>query len=283
MEQEDTKSGKPAKTHFYQSAIALEFFKSAGKTEKIAPGKPIFVENEGTAGIFSNGARMYMLLAGEVTLTVNKKVIGTVSEGEVFGEMASISHLPRTATATAKTACSVISLDDKQFQRAVEKSPEFALMMMTIIIGRLRETIAKVTGKLSEQDRWSRGAVFDRKLLADLQNELAEKPPALHHLNKVIMKEGDKGVFMYVVMDGTVVVTIQEKPVEKIGPGGVFGEMALVDQSARVATATAETDCMLLAINRNDFMNLVRTRPAFATSLMKALAERLRFMTSKYQ
>jgi CRP/FNR family cyclic AMP-dependent transcriptional regulator len=283
MEQENAKPGKPAKTHFYQSAIALEFFKSAGKTEKVAPGKSIFVENEGAGGIFSNGARMYMLLAGEVTLSIKKKVIGTVKEGEVFGEMASISQLPRTATAIAKTACSVISLDEKQFQKAVERSPEFALMMMALIIGRLRETVAKVTGKLSEQDRWSKGTVFDRKLLADLQHELAEKPPALHHLNKVIMKEGDKGVFMYIVLEGMVAVTIQDKPVEKIGPGGVFGEMALVDQSARVATATAETDCMLLAINRNDFMNLVRTRPAFATSLMKALAERLRFMTSKYQ
>jgi CRP-like cAMP-binding protein len=59
--------------------------------------------------------------------------------------------------------------------------------------------------------------------------------------------------------------------------------MALVDQSPRAATATAETDCTLLAINRTDFIELVKTKPAFATSLLKALSDRLRFMTSKYK
>lgn len=280
---EDPKFARPAQSKLYQPAVALEFFKSAGRPEKVAPGKPIFVENEGAAGAIAEGARMYLLLDGEVFLSVKKKVIGIVGKGEVFGELASITQLPRTATAVAKTACSVITLNEKQFQKAMEKSPEFALMLMNIIISRLRETIVKLTGTLSDQDRWNKTTVFDKKLLTDLQRELEDKPPANHHLNKVIMKEGDRGVFMYVVMDGVVAVTIQDKVVEKIGSGGIFGEMALVDQSQRVATATAETDCTLLAINRNDFINMVKTKPAFAMSLLKALSERLRFMTSKYK
>jgi CRP-like cAMP-binding protein len=95
------------------------------------------------------------------------------------------------------------------------------------------------------------------------------------------MKEGDRGIFMYVVHSGVVSVSIGEKVIEKVGPGGVFGEIALVDQSVRAATATAEADCMLLTINRNDFMQLVKNKPAFALSLLKALSERLRFMTAK--
>ncbi len=285
VEKEDPKFARPAQSKLYQPAVALEFFKSAGKTESFAPGKSIFVEDEGTASVFSEGARMYLLLDGEVTLSVQKKVIGTVGKGEVFGEMASISQLPRTATAAAKTACRVISLNDKQFQGALAKSPEFALMLMNIIISRLRETVSNLTsgGRLSEKDRWNKAAVFDRKLLADLEREFEDKPAAMHPLNKVIMKEGDRGIFMYVVREGVVAISISEKLVEKIGPGGVFGEMALVDQSPRVATATAETDCTLLGINRTDFMNLVKTKPAFAMSLLKALSERLRFMTSKYK
>ena len=138
---------------------------------------------------------MYLLLDGEVTLSINKKVIGTVGKGEIFGEMASISHLPRSATAVAKTACSVMALDEKQFQNAIEKSPEFALMLMSIIISRLRETVSNLTsgGRLSDKDRWNRAAVFDRKLMADLEREFEDKPPSLHPLNKVIVKEGDKG------------------------------------------------------------------------------------------
>jgi CRP-like cAMP-binding protein len=55
----------------------------------------------------------------------------------------------------------------------------------------------------------------------------------------------------------------------------MFGEMALVDRSARAATATAETDCSLLAINRNDFLELVKSKPAFGASLLKSVALRM--------
>ena len=282
---EDPKYARPAQSKLYQPAVAAEFFKSAGKVEKFDPGKSIFVENEGTAGMFSGGSRMFLLLDGDVTLSVRKKVIGLVGKGEVFGEMASINQLPRTATAVARSPCSVISLTEKQFQGALAKSPQFAIMLMAIIINRLRETSAKVTAGAAPQaeEHWNKAAVFDRKLLADLEREFEDKPAALHPLNKVIMKEGDLGVFMYIVREGMISVAIGDKLVEKIGPGGVFGEMALVDQSPRAATATAETDCVLLAINRTDFLDLVKTKPDFTLSLLKALSERLRFMTSKFK
>jgi CRP/FNR family transcriptional regulator, cyclic AMP receptor protein len=282
---DDPKFARPAPSKLYRPEVALQFFKSAGKAESFAQGKAVFVEDEGGASAFSEGARMYLLLDGEVTLSVQKKVVGTVRKGEVFGEMASISQLPRTATAVASKPCSVISLNDKQFQAGLAKLPEFALMLMNIIISRLRETVSNLTsgGKLAEKDRWNKVAVFDRKLLADLEREFEDNPASVHPLNKVIMKEGDRGIFMYVVQEGVVAISIGEKVVEKIGPGGVFGEMALVDQASRVATATAETDCTLLGINRNDFLDLVKTKPAFALSLLKTLSERLRFMTSMYK
>ena len=284
-EKEAPKFVSPAPKVLYEPAVAMEFFKSVGKTERFDAGKSIFVENEGTANVFAEGTRMYLLLDGEVTLSVNKKVIGAVAKGEIFGEMASITQMPRSATAVAKTACDVMSLDEKQFQSAVAKSPEFALMLMNIIISRLRGTIANLTGggALSEKDPWSRAAVFDRNLLADLVREFEDKPAVSHPAKKAIMREGERGVFSYVVLEGTVAVTIGGKVVEKVGPGGLFGEMALVNQGPRNATATTETECSLLAINRVDFMNLVKTKPAFATSLLKALSQRLRFMTAKYK
>jgi CRP-like cAMP-binding protein len=285
LQEDAPKFNRPVLSALYQPAVALDFFKSVDKTERIEQGKPVFVEAEKTGGMLSAGDRMFLLLDGEVNLSVRNTVIATLGKGEIFGEMSSISQLPRTATALAKTACSVISLDEKQFQNAVEKSPEFALMLMNILISRLRETISNLTigGRLSAKDRWNRAIVFDRKLLTDLERELEDKPAASHHAKKVIMKEGDRGMFMYVVVEGVVAVSIDGKILEKIGPGGVFGEMALVNQAPRAATATTETECSLLAINRTDFMNLVKTRPAFGMSLLRALSERLRFMTSKYQ
>ena len=89
------------------------------------------------------------------------------------------------------------------------------------------------------------------------------------------MSAGAVGAFMYVVLDGRVAISVGNSVVEHVGPGGMFGEMALVDRSARAASARAETDCKLLAINRTDFLDLVRSKPGFGASLLKSIAVRM--------
>ena len=127
----------------YRPAIALAFFRSTGSVEKVPGGKPIFVANERkSGGLFSKGDRMYLLVEGEVGLMINDRFFGAVKQGEIFGELAVIAGLPRSATAMPKTDCVLISLDEKQFHAALGKSPEFALMLMSIMVGRLRQSIA---------------------------------------------------------------------------------------------------------------------------------------------
>ena len=268
-------TARPGRNAIYDPAVARACFEKLGKVEMASQGGQFFTENQASD-------RMYLLVEGEVGLIRGRKVLDTVKAGEIFGEMAVISQLPRSATAAAKTACRALSLDTRQFQSAIQQTPEFALMLMNIIINRLRLTAALVSRNLSESAKLQERRVFDEALL----NELAERlphPPAHTPLNKVIMKEGEGGVFMYVVVSGRVAVSIKSKVVEIIGPGGVFGEMALVDQSPRAATATAETDSELLSINRHDFLALAKSNPAFAVSLLKALADRLRYMTSHHK
>jgi CRP-like cAMP-binding protein len=153
-------------------------------------------------------------------------------------------------------------------------------MLMNIIINRLRLTAALVSKNLAGTEKWHERRVFDEKVLTQLVDQLQHRPAVHAASNKVIMNEGEGGVFMYVVLEGRVAISIKSKVVERIGPGGIFGEMALVDQSPRAASAVTETQCSLLSINRNDFLGAVKTNPAFAVSLLKALADRLRYMTS---
>ena len=273
---EDLDFTRPAKSPIYDPAIARQCFESLGKAVSMAQGESFFVENQ-------KSDKMYLLLEGDVSLIRGTKLIDIVKESEIFGEMALISQQPRSATAVARTACRVICLDAKQFQSAIERTPEFAIMLMNIMINRLRLTIARlsISKALPDWGGSNESRVFDEKLLTDLGRALQERSPQHCPLNKVIMREGEAGVFMYVVLKGRVAIAIQSTVVERIGPGGVLGEMALVDQSPRVATATAETDCSLLAINRRDFLNLVKTKPDFGLSLLKSLAERLRYMNSQ--
>ncbi len=97
-----TKPVGPAKTSIYDPAIAMEFFRSVGKPEPVAQGATIFAENEKGNRLLLRRDKMYLLLDGEVSLTVKNKVIGKIGKGEIFGEMASISEMPRSATAVAK-------------------------------------------------------------------------------------------------------------------------------------------------------------------------------------
>lgn len=270
----------PPPPPIYNAAMAMEFFKSAGKPEGFAQGATIFSEDE--KGGLLKRAKMYVLIIGEIEMLAQNKVIGTVKAGEVFGEMAVIAQAARTATAKAKNACTVIGLDEKQFHGALQQKPEFALMMMSVMNNRLRSTISRLraSGALHAGEA-SESTVFDKKLLTGLARLLEGQEPMRYERGKMIMQEGTAGALMYIVLDGRVAISIKGGIVGRAGPGGVFGEMALVDQSPRAASAIAETDCTLLAINRPTFLQLVKTSPAFGASLLAGLADRAKDMAAR--
>jgi CRP/FNR family transcriptional regulator, cyclic AMP receptor protein len=271
---EDLDFTRSTKNGIYDPAVARMCFEALGSAESLAEGTPFFLENQ-------RSDKMYLLLEGDVSLTRGKKALDIVRQGEIFGEIAAITRQPRSATAIARTPCRVISLDTGRFQRAIQNTPEFGLMLMNIMISRLRVTdaISRVNRTLPD---WNRpdSRLFDDDHLSRLAQAFSDREPVFCPLNQVIMNEGEGGVFMYVVLDGRVAISIQSSLIERVGPGGLFGEMALVDQSRRAASAVAITDCSLLAINRNDFLALVKTKPEFGESMLKAIAERLRYMVS---
>src|SRR5207249_3442255 len=136
---------EPVRAPAYDPAVALEFFRSAGKQEDVPAGARIFSENEKASRFFLQSDKMYYLLEGEVTLVAKGKPVRTVTPGQVFGEWAAVSEAPRSATAIATTACRVIALDDKALRSALAKKPEFAVMLLSMMIGRLRGMLAEMT------------------------------------------------------------------------------------------------------------------------------------------
>jgi CRP-like cAMP-binding protein len=273
----------PSTSPLFDSAVAASFFESAGKRERVAAGTKFFAENEKDGRIFFHRDKVYFLVEGEVSLVHGRESIGTVTVGQIFGEMTAITQLPRTASAVAKTGCTVIALDDKQFRAGLARQPRFALMLMSIMIGRLRETIGRlrVTDALRGSDALEQSAAFEPKRLAELVSKLSDDPPVYFDRRKPIVQEGQAGTRMYVVLEGTVAVFLGGKVVERLGPGGVFGELALVEQQPRLASVSAETDCSLQPVNRAAFLALVESSPEFAASLLTKLAERLRNLTSR--
>ncbi len=284
---EDLDFTKPSQSPIYDRATALAFFKSAGTEESLAQGQTFFVERRTRHGLFQvllhKDDKMYLLTEGEVSLMIGNKVIDILKPGEIFGEMAPISEMPRSATAVANTACRAISMKRSRFLKALSGMPEFALMLMSVMSDRLRRTDARLGASPERTTGVERheGRVFEKEILAALRREAGDITPLRVMPGKTIMTVGETGLYMYIVLEGRVAVSVQDKVVERVGPGGVLGDMALVDRSPRAASAAAETGCSLLPISRQEFLALVKKKPAFGMALLKTLADRLRFITSQ--
>jgi CRP/FNR family transcriptional regulator, cyclic AMP receptor protein len=102
-----------------------------------------------------------------------------------------------------------------------------------------------------------------------------------HRAGTVLFREGERGESMFVILDGQVELRVNGTMFETLGPGGVLGEMALIDQSPRVATAVALTDVSLARIPEKRFLFMVRETPHFALQIMRLMADRLRRMVNR--
>jgi CRP-like cAMP-binding protein len=104
---------------------------AAIRIKSFAANQDIFKEGE-------PGDCMYIVKEGEVDLYYKGKFLATVEKGGIFGEMALIDYLTRSATATARTDCQLIPVDEKHFSRLVQETPAFALQVMRVLVQRLR-------------------------------------------------------------------------------------------------------------------------------------------------
>jgi CRP/FNR family cyclic AMP-dependent transcriptional regulator len=276
---------KPANSQFYKSAVAKQLFQASGKEEQFASGQQLFVEDEKAVkgGLFGKSmGRMYFIAQGEVALTIGGKPLDTVKAGEIVGEMAVISEVPRSATGTAKTPVTAYSLNRAELQAALGKTPEFALMLMSVMFDRLRFIAARLASRKTAGAAAALGSpTFDPPLLAQFEAAVPRSATLRYQAGQSIMREGQAGVYMYVVKTGQVTIAIRDKVVEVVNPGSTFGEMALVDQSPRVASATTTVYSELLAVDRASLMEAVKAQPAFALAMLRAVVARLRHMNAQ--
>ena len=111
------------------------------------------------------------------------------------------------------------------------------------------------------------------------KSSLFQKYGTVVEAGRVIFKEGETGDTMYIIQKGRVKITKRVTDVDKIlmvlGKGDFFGEMALIRQTKRTATATAVDDCEFLAFNRNGFLSMISKNSNIAMNIIETLCLRL--------
>jgi CRP/FNR family transcriptional regulator, cyclic AMP receptor protein len=113
---------------------------------------------------------------------------------------------------------------------------------------------------------------LSRKELAQLArvSEDVEVAPG-----EVLCREGETGQEFFVIVDGEADVTRNGRRLTTRGGGDFFGEIALLEETARMATVTAKTPLRLFVLTRRDFRHLVETNPGVESKVLRALARRV--------
>lgn len=92
----------------------------------------------------------------------------------------------------------------------------------------------------------------------------------------VIIREGEAGEEMFVLLEGDLAISRRGKRIDYLTPGMILGEMAMIDDRPRSATATAITDSTLIHLDRARFQELVSRSPDFALWVMNVMSIRTR-------
>ncbi len=90
-----------------------------------------------------------------------------------------------------------------------------------------------------------------------------------------VVRQGDSADRFYIVAEGTVEVSEYGSPISELGPGGYFGEIALLRDVARTATVTTKTDVVLYALDRDDFLAAVTSHAPSAEAAEEVVSSRL--------
>jgi CRP/FNR family transcriptional regulator, cyclic AMP receptor protein len=96
-----------------------------------------------------------------------------------------------------------------------------------------------------------------------------------------LFRKGDPAQDMFVVKAGELQIGDGNTVYETVAPGGIIGEMALVDALPRSASAKAVAPCEVIAIDQKRFLFMVQQTPFFAIRVMRVMSQRLRAMNAR--
>ena len=272
--------------------------------------------------IFKDGAYqnwMYNICEGSVDIyseygTSSEKKLITLTKGQFFGEIGMIAVMPRTATAVAAQDVVVleqISHDD--FEDYLMNHPENIQPIMSSVSKRIREltddlsAITKMTSEAQGEEEKAAGSLaeFVGNLLGKLkakksandevsvmnmrQQVLAgELPPVIQFsAGDVIFRAGEQSDCLYDIHDGVVGIysdyqTPNEKLLAELHTDEVFGEMGILDDMPRSASAVCLKDCTVLVVKPENFMMYFQKKPAMVLQILQRMCIQVRDLGQRY-
>ena len=280
---------------------------------EIAKDTEIFREGE-------SGSTIYEVLKGKVAIVVgrggeNEQVLTELGPGAMFGELAAVDSGPRSASAVATEDTVVEESAVSDLEQFLREKPERFRILLQSISKRIRELTrdyADVCAAIAEANEerkkgggkkglWKRLMTFlgvynsygpvPTRDVEPVSAPLVRNEETRREVfsdGDVLFRQGDKSDCMFVLRDGEVAIysnyaTNQEKELTVLKPGSFFGEMGMVDDAPRSATAVVrQTGAQVERFTPADLEKLVTDAPELAKSLLRHMSQRLRNLTVDY-
>lgn len=215
------------------------------------------------------GDRFYIIKSGSVEISVSqgrgaRTVLASLTKGDYFGEIALMKKVPRTATATALTECSLLVLEKGDFDQMMAQ----------------RVNIAEKIDRLMENRGFLASLpLFSEFAPAQIAMAASRLVPERYRSGQSVITQGQMGDSFHIVKQGTLEVTVERggarQRVAELGPGEYFGEIALLLDVPRTASVTALRDSLVLKLRKEDFKGMLGEHLYFARSLEQASSRRL--------
>lgn len=247
------------------SSLDLQSIGALADTAHEETWKPdSFIVSEG-----GRADRFFIVMAGEVDVQ-RKDADGTPFElarlgpGDWFGEAALVQGAPRNATVRAgeHRIVKLLSFDKDVFDRYIRPHVQMQDGRGSVLVSRRRAQLEKVT-------------LFQALAPSDLDRLARVLREARASKGTVLFRQGDEGDMFYVIVEGSVGVVKDGKPIAKLSEGEFFGETALLFTDTRTATIAATEDSRFWVLDRSAFQTFIRDALLHRRDLMPTVLNRI--------
>jgi cAMP-dependent protein kinase regulator len=215
---------------------------------------------------------IYMLAHGEVEVVEgfgaeNARTLARLTGGAVFGEMALITDAPRLASARAVRECEVLELSREDLDTLAEELDDLTWALAKFTRQRFLQHVLLTSPVFAPFEPEDRREILERFTSVGVPTD------------EVVIKEGEPGPGLYIILGGEVEVSKFEGGTRvhltRLSEGAVFGEISLLRDTATTATVQAVRGGEFLFLSREDFQELIARRPAIKESLEGLVEARL--------
>lgn len=210
-----------------------------------------FMKNSPIIRQGDKGDNFYTIVSGRAKVVVSEnsgteKIVGTLSTGDSFGETALIEKGPRTASIITLTPVAVFEISREGFEKFLASNAEN------------RE---KITGKIRLGKMLLASPVFAFMSQKQISYLIKNLKPERIKGGTTVFKQGDDGDKFYLIQEGNIHLERFENSLRTLDvilkQGNFFGEMALVKNIPRTATAETVNDCLLFSLDKETFCNII--------------------------